>query len=111
MTESKPSHMYDVKPDTFPDISTEMDKRAISALNHTWDAIAYDILVDDNGKYDESKSIRRNEVVELVQDANHMETYGGDFDAACYVIWLSRFKPTYYKRFIKQAFPFQWYGS
>jgi len=103
--------MYDVKPDTFSGISEEMDKRAIIALDRTWDTIAFDVLVDDEGKYDERKCLPRSHVVELVQDCGHMETYGGDFDAACYVIWLSRFHKTYYKSFIKRAFPYKLYGS
>lgn len=111
MTQSKPSSMYDVQKDTFSNISVEMDKRAISALNRTWDAIAFDVLVDDEGRYDERKCLPRSHVVELVRDCGHMEAYGDDFDAACYVIWLSRYHKTYYKNFIKEAFPFRLYGS
>lgn len=112
MTQSNPCSMYDVKPDTFPDISEEMDRRACSALNRTWEAIAFDVLVDEEtGVYDESKTLRRSHVVELVQDCSHMEAYGDDFEAAHYLIWTNRFKPTHYKRLIKRAFPFAIYGS
>lgn len=111
MSQNECRNMYAVSPDSFPNISEEMDQRACRAMIRTWDAIAFDVLVDDEGKYDESKSIRRRDVVELVLDANHMETFGEDFEAANYVIWLNRFKPTHYKKLIKQAFPFQWYGS
>ena len=103
--------MYDVEKDTFHGISEEMDKRACTAADITWQAIAPDLLVDDRGRYDESKSMRRSEVIEIVRDANHMETYGEDFDAARYLIWVSRFHKTHYKELIKRIFPFKWYGS
>lgn len=110
MTESKKRSMYDVGPNTFPNISEEMDKRACRAMNVTWQVIGCDLLVDDYGRPDNKKTIRRSEVAEVVQDANYMETYGGDFEAANYTIWVSRYHPTYHKKLIKMAFPFERYG-
>jgi len=110
MTESNARSMYDVKPDTFPNISEEMDQRVCHAMNATWQAIGGDLLVDDNGKPDYKKTIRRSEVAEIIQDAGHMEAYGDDFEAANYTIWVSRFHPTYHKKLIKKALPFARYG-
>jgi len=110
MTESKKRSMYDVEPNTFPNISEEMDKRACQAMNATWQAIGCDLLVDDNGKPDYRKTMRRSEMAQIVQDSNYMESYGEDFEAANYVIWVSRYHPTYHKKLIKKAFPFAIYG-
>ena len=105
------SNMYDVEENTFPGVSEELDKRAGMAANRTWDAIGGDCLVNDDGEYDESIVLKRSDVLELVRDANHMETYGGDKEAARYFVWVSRYHPAYYKKLIKKVFPFERYGS
>lgn len=111
MTESNYRSMYDVSPDTFPNISEEMDQRACQAMNRTWDVIGFDLLVnEETGKTDYSKTLPRKHVIELVLDADHMSTYGDDFEAANYTIWVSRYKPTHYKRLTKRAFPYARYG-
>jgi hypothetical protein len=106
-------HMYDVHGDQNKDLfelSKEMDDRAMYAVNRTWDTIGGDCLVNDMGEPDESVSIKRADMLELVMDANHMETYGGDHEAAAYVIWMKCQRPAYYKKFIKKAFPYEKYG-
>jgi hypothetical protein len=79
-------------------------------MNKTWDAIAGDCLVDDNGRADEHMSIPRSSVLELVLDADHMATYGGDGDAAAYTIMVKHYHPTHWKRLLKLAFPYTKYG-
>jgi hypothetical protein len=97
--------MYDVQENSFSGKSEEMDQRACRALNQTWEVIGYDLLVDDQGKPDYRKTMSRKEVAEIVQDASHMTTYGGDFEAAHYTIWLSRYHKTHHAKLIKRAFP------
>jgi hypothetical protein len=102
--------MYDVKEDSFPGVSKELDDRAGIAANRTWDSIGYDCLVNDMGEPDESAVMSREDVLEIVRDANHMETFGGDEEAARYFIWVSRFHPEHYKKVVKRFFPFERYG-
>jgi hypothetical protein len=105
--------MYDVHGDDKKDlfeVSDEMDERAKHAVNRTWDTIGSDCLVDDEGKQDESVSIKRNDMLELVMDANHMESYGDDNEACAYIVWLKWNRPTYWKKFVKKAFPYERYG-
>jgi hypothetical protein len=102
--------MYDVKEDSFPGVSEELDKRAGIAANRTWEAIGMDVLVNDEGKPDESAVMNREDVLEIVRDTNHMETFGEDDEAAKYFVWVSRFHPEHYKKLIKRVFPFERYG-
>jgi len=53
------------------------EERVISAANRTWDVIGGDCLVDDWGRPDESKVMTKDEVMEIVADAGHMEVHGG----------------------------------
>jgi hypothetical protein len=109
----KLSDMYDVHGDKNKDLfelSDEMDERAKRAVNRTWDTIGGDCLVNDEGVPDESVSIPKSHMLELVMDANHMETYGDDNEACAYVIWMKWQRPTHYKKFVKKAFPFAKYG-
>lgn len=44
----------------------------VAALNQTWQSIAYDILEANGGE-----NMKRDEVIEVVLDANYLEMYGG----------------------------------
>jgi len=100
--------MYDVDKDSYPGKSEELDQRAVYAMSTTWDRIADDCFFDDCGQSDESKTMRRSEVLELVLDADRMATE--DADAARYTIWLSRFNKAHFDRVVKMAFPYKTYG-
>lgn len=105
-----PQSMYDVVEDSFQE-STDLMKRSVQAMRLTWDRIAPDCLVDNNGRTDESKVLSREDVIELVLDSNRMEDdYVDDFEAACYAIWAKRFNESHYIEITREAFCSESYG-
>lgn len=73
----------------------------------TWEVIAMDILVDSHGNPDYSMNISREEVVEIVCDADHMLTFGQDREA--YQVWKSlSFEERH--EIVASAFPSDCYG-
>ena len=63
----------------------EMKRRIEDMASRTWDAIGADLLVDEDGNIDESMSIPKDEVMEVVCDADRMKMYGDDIEA--YEVW------------------------
>jgi hypothetical protein len=55
------------------DFTAEELKTIQTAALRVWDEIAGDCLVDENGQPDESATLPRDQVVELVCDANRLE--------------------------------------
>lgn len=53
------------------------EERVISAAKDTWDVIGGDCLVNEDGEMDYSVTMTREEVCEVVADADHMVTNGG----------------------------------
>jgi hypothetical protein len=104
--------MYAVERDTFIKADTKkMDARAITAMQRTWDYVAEDCFVNDQGEFDESIKYRRSEVLELVLDADRMTSMPeADVEAARYAVWVHRYHPAHWSRLSKQAFPYSWYG-
>ena len=100
--------MYDVEKDSYPEFSDDLNSRAKQAMQQTWDCIAGDMLVDEEGRPDESKTLTRDEVLEVVLDADRMADY--DADAARYTIWLSRFHKEQYDRLVHSTFPYETFG-
>ena len=86
----------------------EMKRRIEDMANRTWDAIGADLLVDEDGNIDESASLPKDEVMEVVCDADRMEMYGDDKEA--YETWKAL--PTYKdkQKAIDGAFPSEFYG-
>jgi hypothetical protein len=97
--------MYDVNQDSFLKPDPEMDKRLQRAINNTWQAIATDYL-----EMCEGNQCDREEMIEAVFDANHIETYGGDEEIAKYGIWLCRFQMIHFTLFLATYFPCKTYG-
>jgi len=53
------------------------EERVIQAAIKTWDIIGDDCLVDEYGRPDESMTMKRDTVCEIVSDADYMQTHGG----------------------------------
>lgn len=85
-----------------------MEIRIENMASRTWDAIGYDCLVNDMGEPDESVTMSRDEVMEIVADAGHMKMYGNDKEA--WEAWQKL--PSYEKKLeaISGAFLYEIYG-
>ena len=95
---------YDVEKGSFK-ASDDMDARARRLMNKVWWIIAYDCLELDS-------PMTRNDVVEVVLDANRLTSYSQTFEeseTARYVIWLSRFNKTRFSRICKATFDSKYY--
>jgi hypothetical protein len=90
--------MYNVTKDTFAQTTLDLDKRAVSAINQVWNYIASDYL-----ELCPRNQCSHSEMLEGVMDASRLEDQP-DKEAAQYVIWMSRHKPTAWKRFCKENF-------
>lgn len=100
--------MYDVDIDSYSGFSNDLNYRAKQALCDTWNRIAGDMLVDEHGQPDETASMTKEEVLEVVLDADHMAD--SDADAARYIIWLKRFHTELFNTVVYNAFPYKTYG-
>lgn len=78
-------------------VNPEMRKRIIRAMQKTWNAIAYDILVAEK-----NQTCRRSVVIDVVNDSDFIKTYGEDEEA--YLI-TRRLSPNSIKILGKEAFP------
>ena len=85
----------------------KMKERIMRMANRTWDAIGGDVLVDDNGNPDESMSLPKDHVIEIVMDADHMMYHGGDEEA--YKVYE---KLSYEDKMtiMNEAFTYEYYG-
>jgi len=83
-------------------VTEEIQKRIILMAQRTWETCAHDIfqLVGKN-------SIRRNELIEIIQDADHMHYNGGDHDAYKFFLTLPGPKQI---SLMRDAFPDKTYG-
>lgn len=88
-----------IQEDSFTEISEEMNKRVVAAINRTWDAIASDYL-----ELCEDGSCDREEMLEGVMDADRMDQYGSDKEATSYCVWLSRFHKKEWQELCKKSF-------
>lgn len=94
------------EPLTLKDISTEMQKRIASMMYNTWYTIGDDLLrcLEECG---EPAVLKRNDVIDMVCDADYMLTYGNDREAYQVSEELD------YKDLVKigkKAFPYSRYG-
>lgn len=99
------------KAKTFTGKSEEMDKRLMRMASCTWDTIGGDCLVNDMGEPDESVSLPRSHVIEIVGDADYMLMHGSDPEAYAYYIYLRESNQIKHRdKIMKQAFPYKRYG-
>lgn len=100
--------MYDVQPYSFT-FDPVKDKSAASLMNDTWNYIAGDCFVGDDGEVDESMTMTREDVVELVMDADRMtHSYNGDMEVAAYAVWAHRYHEDHFQQeIVKKAFPYE----
>ena len=86
----------------------EMKERMERMARRTWDQIAGDCLVNEDGEPDESVTLPRADVMEITCDADHMEMYGRDKEA--YEAWDAL--PNYEAKLeaISGAFTYETYG-
>lgn len=83
------------------------EERWIRGLRAVWQAIGNEILSDEMGKPDMSKSIKRSDVFELAADC-YFETHSNLEKAD-----IEAFRKRDRKKdseLRKKAFPFKWYG-
>lgn len=95
---------YDVVKDSFK-ATDDMDARARKLMNRVWEVIASDCLELDS-------PMTRNDVVEVVLDADRLTSYSQTFEeseTARYIIWLSRFNKTRFSRLCKTTFDSKYY--
>lgn len=88
-------------------IKPDMESRIISAMSNTWQVIGSDCFQAQIDCGEESRDMKRAEVMEVVADANYMEMYGNDKEA------VSEFRKLDYKDqnvILKKAFPYTRYG-
>ena len=90
--------------------SEEMDKRLMRMAACTWDTIAGDCLVDNDGNPAYNKSIPRSHVIDIVSDADYMFMHGNDPEAYAYFMYLSENNRKHRDKIMKQAFPYKRYG-
>ena len=83
----------------------EMTHRIMAMLNHTWQAIGHDCL-----ELSEDGTMGRDEVIEMVCDADHYHTYGEDKEAAEEFAALLRNNRKMADQICKAAFPCHLYG-
>ncbi len=97
------------KANSFTSTSEEMDERLARLANDTWDIIGGDVLnaCEDCGQ---KAIMSRNNVIEVVCDADHMQTNGNDPDAYAYYLYLRDKNPKHRNKVMKEAFPFARYG-
>jgi hypothetical protein len=89
----------------------KMDKRLMQAACRTWDVIGGDCLVNNMGEPDESMTLPRSHVIEIVGDADYMLMYGDDNEAYAYFIYLRESNQSKHRdKIMKQAFPCKRYG-
>jgi hypothetical protein len=64
------------------DLTIEQRKIAVRAISDTWNAIGADVLnavaEEKNLRNRESATMPTEDVIEVVLDADHVKTYGGD---------------------------------
>lgn len=88
-------------------MTSSLRNRICYAMMKTWQSIGADCLVNERGEPDESVTLSREEVIELVTDADRLVTYGGDDEAAkAYYNLDDKDKD----ELSKLAFPFAQYG-
>lgn len=99
------TNMYDVNETSFTDefITPENIGRLKTAIDSTWNYIGYDMLQMSDG------NMSRDDVEEVVFDANHLEQ-AGDMEIAKFGIWLQNYRAPQYRRIRKQLFPYASYG-
>ena len=109
---SKPNMSYKEaheKAKAFTDKDFDLDKRLMEIAKETWDMIGGDILrsMEECG---EEPIMPRSHVIEVVCDADHMLTYGGDPEAYAYFLYLWDNHPKHVDKVMKEAFTFTRYG-
>lgn len=92
----------------------EMERRAVRALQCTWDVIAGDTfaaVAGEDGRSPEEITMKQDEVIEMVTACGFVggypEMYGNDKEA---VAWLNDLPHSEQDRICKQAFPCLKYG-
>ena len=88
-------------------MTDDMKQRIAYALMRTWQAIGADCLVNEDGQPDESITLPRDHVIELVVDADRLHEYGQDKEAATAYYDLPQDERDEIDRL---AFPFETYG-
>lgn len=109
---SKPNMSYKetcAKALAFISKDKELDARLMEIAKTTWDIIGGDILqsMEECG---ESSDMPRSHVIEVVCDADHMLTYGGDPEAYAYYLYLRDNHSKHLDKVMKEAFPYKSYG-
>lgn len=103
--------MYDVTKQSFDKVTPEMNKEAAEAIRYVWGQIASDACECFDRDY-----CTRAEMLELVLDADRLSShyaYNTTVEEALriaqYVIWMKWHKPTAWKAFLKEFFPYKSY--
>jgi hypothetical protein len=89
-------------------VSVEMQERIKRAALRVWDYIAADCLVNEEGEPDESVHMHRDQVVELVIDADRLRMYGGDEEAA--EVFYNKMGREARWNLMRSAFNYETYG-
>ena len=82
---------------------SDLEKRAVWAMERTWDGIGPDVL----GPIEDNATMTQAEVIEVVLDAGHLEEYGEDKAAALFLRQVSEDERM---RMARKAFPNQTWG-
>jgi hypothetical protein len=97
-----------VKP-VMPKFTDEQKKRIAMAINITWQEIGHDVITSMQ-ENEHRNYITKDEMIEVTTDANYVETYSRDKEAAKWIDEL--FKADYdgaYK-FLRKLFKYKRYG-
>lgn len=86
-------------------VAHEKVKKMCDMLNHVWEVIGGDVL--EARKFcNESTVLTREEVMEIVLDADHIKTYG-DKEAVILFDYLNKFER---QEVLRLAFPYKTYS-
>jgi len=86
----------------------EFKERVIRAAYRTWAAIGADCLIDEDGELDESATMSREEVIQMVTDADRIKFHGGLSKADAEEFYKLSRKDR--NSLMKEAFPYKNYG-
>lgn len=81
-------------------------------IERTWNTIASDLFYNDEGKYDESITYKRGDVVEIALDAGRWEEYANeDEKAAIKKLKDLGWQSDAFNEVTNQALPYETYGA
>ncbi len=96
-------NMYDVTETSFT-VNPEMRMDTARAMATTFANVGHEFFVNDCGEIDESMVMPREDVAELILDANLLEQYTPEIAVAAYAVWAKRHNEDEWNLILDNAF-------